>query len=118
MIDCKYCAYTCEEYKALAIHINTKHAHKHNKWAANFILKNVLFEQQKDEGRIPLTDEEKAAKRSTQRTLSGIEKNTNTTCPSCGHQSVTKLPVEYIQSGYAWRKNNELMINCLGCRRG
>lgn len=117
MHTCYYCPSEFEEYKELAIHINTCHANKHNKWAANFVLKRVLFkEQDKNDNRIPLSEEEKEAKRSTQRSLSGVEKPVQTLCPTCQNLGLQFIPIEYVTSNSAWRKNGKLVVMCSSCR--
>jgi hypothetical protein len=121
-VDCFYCNYSAEEPKLIAQHIVGQHPSKHNKWAAK-VLTNVEWLNKKADSqslkdRVPLTDEEKASKKSTQRQLSGIEKNTFIHCPSCQQTVMLKLPVEYLQSPYAWRSQNKLVVNCLSCRRG
>jgi hypothetical protein len=117
MHKCYYCPSEFEEYLDLAKHINSEHARKRNKWAATFVLKNVLFEKQKDEGRVPLTESEKEAKRSTQRELSGREKPVKILCPLCKSHGYMSIPIEHSTNSYAWHSNDSLMIICNSCRR-
>jgi hypothetical protein len=118
-MDCFYCNYSAEEPKDLASHIQLEHSNKRNKWAAK-VLTNVEWlnrKVDKQQDRMPLTEEEREAKRSTHRELSGIEKNIQTYCVSCQSVAVQKLPVEFIRSPYAWRINNKPIVLCNSCRR-
>lgn len=118
MHKCYYCPSEFEEYLDLAKHINTTHPHKRNKWAANFVLKKVLFkEQDKNEDRVPLTEEEKEAKRSTQRELSGREKPVKILCPICKSHGFMSIPIEHLTNSFAWHNKDSLMIICNGCRK-
>jgi hypothetical protein len=121
-MDCFYCS-SCrdKEPREVAQHIQVEHPNKHNKWAArvmtNFDQLNRKADLQKQTDRVPLTDEEKEAKRSTQRQLSGIETKTETLCLNCNQLVTQKLPVEYIQSPFAWRISGRLAVTCDSCRR-
>lgn len=119
MPECNYCKESFSDFKSLAIHINSSHPHKHNKWAANFVLQDVLFEKaDKNENRVPLTEEEKAAKKSTQRELSGVEKTVLTICPQCKGVEPMRIPVEFLTSEQAWKNDdNRPFVTCSGCRR-
>lgn len=120
MSECKcfYCESTFENFQELANHINTKHKEKHNKWALKFQYRDVLFEQKNPfEGRVPLTDQEKENKEESQRILSGEVSTVLTQCPSCREKSRQIIPTEYVESIFAWRTKNFLMINCQNCQR-
>lgn len=118
MHKCYYCENEYETYGELATHINTIHPKKRNKWAANFVLKKVLFkEQDKNDNRMPLTEEEKEAKRSTQRELSGREQPVQTICPACSNIGLAVIPIEYVTSNSAWRNNGKIMLLCNSCRK-
>lgn len=120
MINCRFCNYTCEEFSELAKHIVAqKQTHRHGmKWASSFLLKVNILNQKKDfQGRIPLTTEEKESKESCERELSGMVKTAQTVCPNCNHSTIQVLPIEYVNSGIAWKLGKSFMINCPACRK-
>ena len=119
MHKCYYCPFEFEEYLDLAKHINSTHPHKRNKWAATFVLKKILFkEQDKNEDRIPLTESEKEAKRSTIRELSGREYTVFCRCPRCNQTFQEKIPIEFLTSNTAWKSSHgEPIISCFNCRK-
>lgn len=118
MQNCHYCNYSCEEYLDLAKHIlKEKSGHDAGKfWAQRFVLKHAVLKP-KDQGGMPLTEAEKEAKRSTQRELSGREKPAQTYCPSCNSLSIQVLPIEFVTSNFAWRKQGTLVVSCSNCRK-
>lgn len=117
---CRTCNYSCEDFTMLAKHIiQNKRTHKKGlKWASSFLTKAKILNRKPDlsSGRTPLTEEQKQAKQDSHRILSGIEKTVMTYCPGCNHKVPQRLPVEFIQSNFAWKNNNLLMINCVNCR--
>jgi|ERR1035437_7036510 hypothetical protein len=112
------------DFEALALHIFTEHTRR-NKWAAKVICKvtkldkriakQVKRENQKN--RVELTDQEKQNKRDSKTELSGVERQGFASCPNCKQRHHISIPVEYLASPYAWRKDKVLQINCAGCRR-
>ena len=121
MPDCKTCCLPFEDWPKLVDHIlDNKSIHpKYSvKFALSYKLKHAMFEPaKKQEGRIPLTEQEKENKIDTQRQLSGEMQIVKTLCPSCNAKPYQNLPIEFVQSPYAWRKNELLVTCCNRCIR-
>ncbi len=119
MPNCLSCNQSFPDYKELALHIQTtKKGHrKGKKWAAKYLMRVRQLNKKKElNGRIPLTEEQKEAKASIHRELSGENENVLTICPHCkkGHREV--LPVEFSQSRDAWRVKDKLVVLCGSCQ--
>jgi len=125
--SCKFCGKPFTNYPDLARHIiqnRTTHKGKGRRWAQSFLLNTQYLDkkvsqQQSFEGRIPLTEEQKQAKEDAHRELSGIEKTVMCTCPApkCQRNFPERLPVEFIQSNFAWKISGKFAVTCLDCRR-
>jgi hypothetical protein len=119
MPTCISCHTEFPDYKELALHImtNRKGHRKGRRWAAKYIMVNGLSSKVKGQkyDRIALTEEQKEAKKDCKITISGINKVADTVCPKCSLKLRQLLPVEYVQSPMAWRKDNKLVILCDGC---
>jgi hypothetical protein len=110
------------DYKELALHIaSSKKSHRQGKrWAAKYLagrpnrleLKRVV--ENSDHENTEFGDENR---RNSVRILSGENEYINVLCPQCKKPHRELLPVEYIQSLNAWRKNNILGDAPLKTRR-
>lgn len=122
MPSCRYCSHEpFPDWHELAIHImSSKGKHRFGKtWAAKMLTNVTQLNQKKDlPQRVPLTDEEKAAKQDSRQELSGHERMVLTLCPKCNKVTHQAVPVEFAQSKRAWRATNgTLMILCQNCTR-
>ena len=125
MPTCKTCGYVAQDWQELARHIrDAKRGHSRSKKFAASVLLNVrTLNSKKDKPeQSSMTLEEKAAvaenKKEIHTELSGDERSVRTYCPSCKTVNVLSLPVEYIESEYAWRvSNGTLVVCCPRCRR-
>jgi len=120
-MNCFYCtSFNNKTPLEVAHHIFDDHPSKRRGWATK-VLTNVeqlnYKVDHKPQDRVPLTEEEKEAKRSTQRQLSGHEKPVQTLCPVCNSHGYQVLPVEYVTSNFAWRNQGTLIVSCQGCRK-
>jgi len=119
-VTCHSCDGEFPDYHALAMHISTAQ-HGHNsgkKWAAKYILLNGLSaaaRKDRDNGRVPLPENYKENKASTQLMLSGENKVVNTTCPRCSVNMHKALPVEFVNLPLAWRVNGNIARICSNC---
>jgi len=117
-MDCFYCPYSCEEAKLMAQHIFAAHPNKRRGWATKVLTDVERLNRKVDRPEYaPLSEADREAKRSTQHEISGIEKTTELLCPACNSVHYLKMPVEYLQSQYAWRNGSRLVVNCLSCRK-
>lgn len=121
MQTCRTCNYEAEDFTDLAKHIIARKIdhRKGLKWANAYLLKVNLLNQKKDlpEGRIALTEEQKEARENTQRALCGKLKAVSVTCLNCQSDGRDMLPIEYVDSPFAWKKNNKYVVSCSNCRR-
>jgi hypothetical protein len=119
MPTCISCHAEFPDFKELALHIScSKTGHRKGKrWAAKYIAINGLSAKAKGQkyDRIALTADQKESKKDCRVTISGINKVADTVCPKCKLKLRQLLPVEYVQSPMAWRKENRLAILCVGC---
>lgn len=118
MINCHNCDFTCEEYQSLAKHIISAQHKRGLKWANGFLLKHVLFkEANPNEGRTPLSEQDRANKIDSQRELSGQGCIVVVQCPQCTKTSRQLLAEEFTRSNEAWKsKNNQYFVMCESCR--
>jgi len=117
---CRICNQDFEyDWHSLAKHISiSKKGHRAGKkWAAKYLLQVNRLNAKRDlPQRVPLTEEQKEARRDLRREISGDTQRVLTLCPHCKSQAVSVLPVEYTQSPIAWRQNNNLVVLCEPCR--
>jgi hypothetical protein len=121
MLKCWDCDCEYGDYRTLALHIitNQKTHHRGFRWANEYLLKDVIFGvKNPNEGRLPLTEKQKAAKESTERAISGRVRSVGTICPVCETPTSQTLPVEYTDDPFAWRiRGGLLVVSCQNCRR-
>jgi GTP cyclohydrolase FolE2 len=120
METCRTCGFEAPDFTGLAHHMIAQKSGHHagKKWAAIYLTNVRWLNNKKDKPeRVPLSEEDKAAKASTKHELSGIERQVNTICPRCNQNDRLSLPIEYIESNSAWRKGGTLVISCWSCRR-
>ncbi len=114
---CLSCQKVCADYKELALHIqSSKKGHRKGKrWAAKYMMRVRQLNKRELNGRVPLTEEQKEARASIFRELSGETEYALAVCPHChkGHREV--LPVEFRQSQDAWRVKDKLVVLCATC---
>lgn len=120
---CHSCGHSFPDYTELAKHIiNAKKGHRRGKvWASKFLLQVKRLDRkvtnQNRPDRIPLTEEQKEAKKSLMREVSGEFRQVLCVCPRCKLGHVEAVEVEYIESRDAWRsESGKPMIICGGCR--
>lgn len=118
MVLCHSCQKVFEDYKELALHIqsNKKGHRKGKKWAARYIMRVRQLDKKKElNGRVPMTEEQKENRRDNVRELSGETEQLLTICPHCkkGHREL--LPVEFSQSRDAWQVKDRLVVLCPIC---
>ena len=121
MPSCRYCDHLpFPDWHELALHITqSKKGHSRGKkWAASVLTNVNQLNQKKDlPQRVPLTDEEKAAKKDSRQELSGGMVTVLTLCPKCNKVTHQAVPVEFAQSKRAWRATNgTLFILCIRCK--
>ena len=120
LIICKACGLSFDSWRDLAKHISRQKDRLHNrgkKWAAKVIMKQRQLDSKRDlQPRIPLTAEQREAKKDTRRELSGEIEQVKTICPQCKHSRTAILPIEYTQSDIAWKKNDRFVVMCNACR--
>jgi hypothetical protein len=119
--SCNQCQEPFDDYESLAHHIvENKKSHKRGRaWALRYLATHNLSQKAlkgKLEGRSPLTSEQREAKQSTVRELSGQLKYVPTFCPKCKSHEYQKLEIEYVESPHAWRMSGELVKLCVDCR--
>ena len=117
-IRCNTCGEPFENYKDLAVHIQTV-KHKRGKlWAAR-VTTNVTYLDQKKERteRLPVDDQVRGNREACVRDTSGKMMIAQVFCPNCKRLSRFPVEKEHAENPLAWRVNNALMINCLSCRR-
>lgn len=118
MPTCNSCHREFDDFRTLALHIaHEKRGHQRGKkWAAKYLLKPIQRELPK---RTPLTEEEKElleeSKQDCKRELSGITKVVQAFCLKCKRFYPRVVEIEYIQSDYALRRGNTLLITCDSC---
>jgi hypothetical protein len=116
-MDCFYCNYSAEEPKLIAQHIFAAHPNKRNGWAAKVLTDVERLNRKVDRPEFaPMSAEDRALKNSTKHSLSGNNKTVRTFCSVCNSQNYQELPLEYINSIYAWRNEGLLVITCQSCR--
>ena len=118
-MNCFYCPSVYETPKDLAKHIIEKHPKKHNKWAAKVLTDVTRLNRKADNQTrdlVPLSSEDRAAKASTQHELSGHTKMVFCYCPSCKQTHQMSMPIEYLQSMFAWISDNRPVVTCDSCR--
>jgi hypothetical protein len=110
-----------KDFKELARHIveNKNTHHKSLKFAAKILtdVERLNKKQQDFSGRMPLTEEQKAARKECVRILSGETKAAFCLCPACGKKHPMKIELEHFQNPMAWRKNGNIMLMCEVCRK-
>ena len=121
MRECHICHEKFPDWDALALHIIAgKGRHRFSKtWAAARLTNVNQLNQKRDmPERVPLTEEQKAARKDSKQELSGHERMVLTLCPKCNKVTSQVVPEEYAQSKRAWRATNgTLMILCQNCTR-
>jgi hypothetical protein len=120
-VPCLSCHKSLEDYKSLALHIaSEKKGHRRGKkWAARYLTNVRILDRKKDkpEGRIPLTDEEKAVKASAFREVSGEVESRLCVCPHCKQGHPETLEVEFAKGTDTWKVKTGLpVVMCAGCR--
>ena len=121
MPSCRYCHTNFPDWHELALHVQTagKSHRGSKKWAAS-VLTNVNNLNQKRDlpQRVPLTEEQKEARKDSKAELSGDIMRVLTQCPKCNKVDYQDLPVEFARSPRAWRASNgTLFVTCLRCKR-
>jgi hypothetical protein len=117
-VRCLSCDKIFEDYQGLALHIiaEKKGHRKGKKWAAKYISRHIINKRTYDNnGRVPLTAEQKANKEDTRRALSGEQRVVETICPKCKVSKRVALEVEYVSSPQAWRIHGKLVKLCVEC---
>ncbi len=115
---CHSCKKPFADFKELALHIiSSKKGHRHGKrWAAKYLLKVRQLDKRKElNGRTPMTEEQKENKRNLERELSGENEFVITYCPHCKSLKKQPMPIEFTQSGEAWREKDKLVVLCPSC---
>lgn len=116
---CFICNEIFKDFKELARHViaNKKTHGKSYFWAQKVLTdaERLNFKTQSFEGRSPLTEEEREAKRESRRELSGEDHMVSTFCPHCKNSHTERIPQEYIESNTAWREKGKLVVLCDGC---
>lgn len=116
---CHSCNQSFEDFRELALHISSsKKGHRKGKrWAAKYIIGNRLNGKRTfDNGRVPLTNEQRINKEDTRRELSGELEVVNTICLLGKHPVRQSLPIEYSKSPDAWRIKGHLVVMCNNCK--
>lgn len=116
---------TCQEYldtwQELAQHIlRLRSSHGAGlKWAQSFLTKAQLLNQKRDlPQRIALTEEQRDAKESCQRELSGLLTPVRVQCPMCTTISQSRIEQEFSQNPAAWKtSDNKFYILCPNCAK-
>lgn len=121
---CRTCGYDSEDFKLLAQHIISQrltHPKWQQKWAQKFLANATFLDQkvsrQNNDGRIPLTDQERENKSDCRREISGQLKPAFCTCPNCHKSRREMLPLEHYENPTAWKISNAFAVNCGSCRR-
>ena len=124
MYECKTCGYDkSTTYPELLKHIlDNKQIHPlwQVKWAmkkscnAEFLNQKLSRREQFKGGKAPLTEREQENKIDAYRELSGQSDRVITTC-TCGKRHMEDLPLEFIESPFAWRENRVLVVSCESC---
>ncbi len=117
-VKCLSCGKECEDYQELALHISSsKKGHRKGKrWAAKYISRHVIGKKKLEfNGRVPLTEEQKANKEDTKRVLSGDMEYANTICLKCKKHGRPLLEIEYVTSPHALRVQGKLAKLCANC---
>ncbi len=108
-----------ENFMELAQHVlkdRKGHPRKSVVWAEKFSMNVEFLNQKKDiPTRTPMSEETKSHFEDIKRELSGEEHVTMCVC-TCGKSHAEVLPVEYIESNSAWRKNGRIITLCESCR--
>lgn len=121
MPNCRTCGQSFTDYKELALHISIKgtRCYRRSKWAATYLAVGGLSAKNRypQHGeRIPLTEEQKEARRELREyRLSGETDCVDTICPQCKHRQKRYLEIEYTRSEYAYRINGILVRMCQAC---
>lgn len=116
---CHSCNQGFPDYGELAKHIaSSKKGHrKGKKWAAKYLLRTRELNKKKEmKGRVALTEAEKENKKDTVRELSGETTIVETYCPHCKRKSRQIMPMEFGESGNAWKIGGCLAVLCNSCR--
>lgn len=111
MPQCFKCGTNFATNLELATHIlgmpRRKHGLKSFIWAQRFI----LTKKEKPEY-TPVTEEQRKSRYSAIRELSGETKIVTTICLRGKHSLLQELPIEYVNSPYAWRVQGRLVVTC------
>ena len=121
MPSCRYCDHLpFPDWHELALHITqSKKGHSRGKkWAASVLTNVNQLNQKRDlPQRVPLTEEQKEARKESKQDLSGHEVMVLTLCPKCNKVTSQVVPEEYANSKRAWRATNgTLFILCIRCK--
>lgn len=121
MPQCDSCQVNCDSWQELAQHILQYRYRGHEKgvkWAQAFLTKAKILNQKRDlPQRIALTEEQRDAKESCQRELSGLSMSVRVQCPMCTTPFQARLEQEFVSNPQAWKNQNTLLVLCDSCRR-
>lgn len=119
MTTCHSCNQIFEGYKELALHISaSKKGHRKGKrWAAKYLHKNRIMNDKQFHPPTPLTEAQKQNRRDMIAHLSGVEEYVEAKCPNCKTKHKPILPIEFVESSFAWRINNLFVVLCPNCGR-
>ena len=117
--ECFACHEVFDTYKELALHVvaNQNTHRKSLKWAAKVLtdVQRLNAKQDKPQGRIALTEEEKEAKKDCQRQISGELSFTRVVCPSCLQVRSERIEIEHLENPTSWRWKGKIAIECDNC---
>lgn len=123
MPACNVCHELFDDFGKLAHHIiaNKRTHRKGRTWAAKYLATHSLslkaLRGNQFEGRTPLTEGQKEAKKDTVRELSGETQYVETICPKCKIKDHRKLEAEYVKDPNIWKSKNGVIFRlCEGCR--
>ena len=119
-IRCNTCGEPFENYKDLAVHIQTagKSHRKGKLWAAKFVTNVTYLDQKKEHTeRLPIDDQVRENREACIRETSGKMVVTQVFCPNCRKNFRLPVEKEHAENPLAWRTNKILTLNCESCRR-
>ena len=121
---CKFCGKPHESFQELIRHIIASKS-THPKWMVKWAgeksmnieyLNQKVSRQQQNQGRVELTEQERENKDSCQREdISGIRKTKMCYCVNCRQIFPASVEVEFLQSPFAWRNEDKLVVTCGSC---
>jgi hypothetical protein len=116
MPQCTKCQEYFDDFKQLALHVQTVHK-KTSTWTAAVLTDVHRLDRKvnKPIGHSPYSEQDKLNREACIREISGENKIVQTICGHCRRISRQAVPVEFSDNPMAWRINSILVLTCNSC---